>query len=222
MPEPTPVLPEVLSQIRALQRTQRPLIICDVDEVILQFISHLETYLQARDLVFVKYEYRLTGNIAGSNGGPVLSADDVRRHLRDFFDEACHMQEMVPGADAALRGLARDWEIVLLTNLPGGHNKPLRETLLAGMGIPYPVLANSGPKGGAVAALAAGRPGPFVFIDDSPTNHSSVHASLPSATQIQFVADARFRRSLRQEAHIDLVTGDWQETAAFIGGILNR
>ncbi|POF29005.1 hypothetical protein [Roseibium marinum] len=222
MPEPTPVLPEVLDQIRALPLAHRPLIVCDVDEVILQFITHLEAYLDARDLVFLKHEYRLTGNIGGKADRTALPADDVRRHLLAFFDETSHRQDMVPGADAALRELARDWEIVLLTNLPGGHNKPQREKLLSGMGIPYPVLANSGPKGGAVAALAAGRPGPFVFIDDSPTNHSSVSASLPSATQIQFVADARFRGSLLRESHIDLVTGDWQETAAFIGGILKR
>ncbi|MDN3718959.1 hypothetical protein QW131_06405 [Roseibium salinum] len=95
--------------------------------------------------------------------------------------------------------MAADWEIVLLTNLPGGHNKPAREQLLSGMGIPYPVLTNSGPKGGAVAALSAGRQGPLVFIDDSPTNHASVHASFPSAVQVQFVADPRFRTSLAQE-----------------------
>jgi len=221
MPEPTPVLPEVLSQIRALPVSGRPLIICDVDEVILHLIAHLEDYLHARELAFLKYEYRLTGNIGGKADGTPLPAEEVRRLLLAFFDDISHSQDMVPGADTALRQLAQDWEIVLLTNLPGGHNKPLREKLLSGMGIPYPVLTNSGAKGGAVAALAAGRPEPVVFIDDSPSNHASVHASLPSAVQIQFIADPRFLSSAPPQDHIDLVTGDWQETADFIGGILN-
>ncbi|MHA7773173.1 hypothetical protein [Roseibium sp. M-1] len=220
MPEPTPVLPEVLAQISALPVSSRPLIICDVDEVVLHMISHLEEYLHARELMFLKYEYRMTGNIAGKADRQLLSSDDVRRHLLSFFDEISHSQDMVPGATEALNALAVDWDIVFLTNLPGGHNKPVREQLLAGLGLPFPVLTNTGPKGGAVAALAAGRPVPVVFIDDSPTNHASVHASLPSAIQIQFIADPRFLGTTTREEHVALLTGDWQETAAFISGIL--
>ncbi|MEP3047572.1 MAG: hypothetical protein ABJL55_11560 [Roseibium sp.] len=220
MPEPTPVLPEVLVQIRNLPTSTRPLIICDVDEVILHMILHLEQYLGERDLIFLNHEYRLTGNIAHRENRTPLHADQVRKHLMQFFDEESHRQTMVTGANDALRSLSEDWEIVLLTNLPGHHNKSSRETLLAGMGVPYPVLTNSGPKGGAVAALAAGRSLPVVFIDDSPTNHTSVQASLPSSTQIQFIADQRFLKSVKPDKHIDLLTGDWQETAAFIRTIL--
>ncbi|MEP1934857.1 MAG: hypothetical protein ABJJ37_26590 [Roseibium sp.] len=220
MPEPTPVLPGVLAQIRNLPTSTRPLIICDVDEVILHMILHLEDYLTAQGFVFLNHEYRLTGNIAAKDSKIPLSAQQVRNHLTRFFDEESHRQTMVPEADIALRSLSDDWDIVLLTNLPGHHNKSTRETLLAGMNIPYPVVTNSGPKGGAVAALSAGRSNPVVFIDDSPTNHTSVQASLPSSTQIQFIADQRFLKSVEPENHIDLLTGDWQETAAFIGTVL--
>ncbi|EAV43784.1 hypothetical protein SIAM614_11688 [Stappia aggregata IAM 12614] len=220
MPEPTQVLPEVLSQIQALPVSSRPLIVCDVDEVILHLIAHLENYLHARELAFLKYEYRLTGNIGRRDNRQPLSSDDVRRLLLEFFDEVSHSQDMVPGAGDALNALADDWDVILLTNLPGGHNKPAREKLLAGLGISFPLLTNSGPKGGAVAALSRGRPEPVVFIDDSPTNHASVHATLPSAVQIQFIADARFLNATEKAGHIDLLSGDWQETAAFIGAIL--
>jgi FMN phosphatase YigB (HAD superfamily) len=220
MREPTPVLPEVLAQIKTLPASKRPLIVCDVDEVVLHMISHLEEYLHARELMFLKYEYRLTGNIAGKADRQLLSTDEVRRHLLSFFDEISHSQDMVPGATEALNTLAANWDIVFLTNLPGGHNKPVREQLLAGLGLPFPVLTNSGPKGGAVAALASGRPAPVVFIDDSPTNHASVHATLPSAVQIQFIADRRFLETSPRVDHIDLLTGDWQETAAYISDIL--
>jgi FMN phosphatase YigB (HAD superfamily) len=220
MAEPTPVLPEVLSQIRALPVSERPLVICDIDEVILHLTTHLEDYLHARELMFLKHGYRFTGNIAHNKDKTAISAEEVRRHLLTFFDEVSHAQEMVPGANTALGELSENWDIVLLTNLPGGQNKPKREKLLAELGIPFPVLTNSGPKGGAVSALAAGRPNPVIFIDDSPTNHTSVKASLPSAVQIQFIADPRFRETVEQEDHIDLLTGDWQETAAYIGRIL--
>ncbi|MEM9630084.1 MAG: hypothetical protein AAGA50_02070 [Pseudomonadota bacterium] len=220
MPEPTPVNPEVLAQIRSLPKSENPLIICDVDEVVLHMISHLEEYLHERGLMFLKHEYRLTGNIGSRESRETLAAEDVRRHLMTFFDDVTHRQDMVPGADAALNQLAKDWDIVLLTNLPGGHNKPARVKLLDELGISFPVLTNSGPKGGAVAALAAGRPSPVVFIDDSPTNHQSVQATLPSTVQIQFIADTRFLGATEPESHIDLLTGDWQETESFISAIL--
>lgn len=220
MPEPTPVLPDVMDQIRALPASGNKLIICDVDEVILHLIRHLEDYLNDRDLMFLQHEYRFTGNIGRAADRGVLSADEVRHHLLAFFDEISHAQDLVDGADRALGALSETWDIVLLTNLPGSHNKPAREKLLASLGIPFPVVTNSGPKGGAVAALAANRSGPVVFIDDSPTNHSSVQASLPSSVQIQFIADQRFLAAIEPETHIDLLTGDWQETAAYIRSIL--
>lgn len=220
MPEPHAVLPEVLAQIQRLPTSNRPLIVCDVDEVILHMISHLEIYMFQRDITFLNHEYRLTGNIAEIGSDTPLPPDQVKSLLVQFFDEENHRQSMVDGADTALNGLSEDWDIVLLTNLPGNHNKASREALLGGMNIGFPVLTNTGPKGGAVAALSAGREAPIVFIDDSPTNHSSVQASLPASVQIQFIADPRFLRSMKQEDHIDLLTGDWQETARFIQSIL--
>lgn len=220
MPEPTSPSRHVLDQIAALPNSDRPLIICDVDEVILHMISHLERYLADREMAFLNFEYRLTGNIVRKGDTTPLPAETVRRLLDLFFDEESHRQQPVDGAEQALSRLAANWDIVLLTNLPGGHNKPVRENLLRNAGIPFPVLTNSGPKGGAAAALSAGRPDPVVFIDDSPGNHRSVHASLPGAVQIQFVADPRFLALIEPADHIALQTGDWGQTADFIGAIL--
>ena len=221
MPEPTPPSPEILAQIRALPSSSRPLIVCDVDEVILHMALHLEEYMVENDLIFLNEKYSLTGNIGGTEDRVPLPDKAVRQHLQTFFDTVCHRQDLVDGAAGALALLADDWDIVLLTNLPGEHNKPLREAHLRDLGISYPVLVNSGPKGGAVAALSGGRPVPVVFIDDSPVNHGSVHASLPSAVQIQFIASERFAAMIEPADHIDLFTGDWQQTLTFISGILN-
>lgn len=220
MPEPISPSRHVLDQIEALPGSDRPLIVCDVDEVILHMASHFGDFLQARGLGFMTDSYKLSGNIAPAGSATPVGREAVRRLVDSFFEEECHRQDMVEGADVALSALADDWDIVLLTNLPGAHNKPVREKLLGDLGIPYPVVTNSGPKGGAVAALSSGRPGPLVFIDDSPVNHSSVNATLPSAIQIQFMADERFRATLEPTDYIALQTGDWHQTRKFIGAIL--
>ncbi|MTI05371.1 hypothetical protein E1180_07565 [Roseibium denhamense] len=198
------------------------MIICDVDEVILHMIKHLEAFLAGQNLTFLCHEYRLTGNIAEVGASAPLKELKVKKLLQNFFDEICHQQELVEGASEALSGLAENWDIVLLTNLPGGHNKPAREALLRQFGVPFPVVTNEGPKGGAVAALASHSTGPVVFIDDSPSNHASVNASLPASTQVQFIADERFKASMTKADHVALLTSDWQQTSAFIGSILQR
>ncbi|ADZ70265.1 hypothetical protein SL003B_1839 [Polymorphum gilvum SL003B-26A1] len=210
----------MVEQIAALPRTDRPLLVCDVDEVVFHMASHFETYLAERGFAFLSHSYHLTGNIAAIGETAPLGRDEVRRLIHGFFDAESGRQTVVQGASAALARLSRDWQVVFLTNLPGAHNKPARERLLADHGMPYPVVTNSGPKGGAVSALAAGARGPLVFIDDSPLNLRSVAAALPAATLVQFIADARFRAMAEPLAEVALVTGDWDQTAAFIEAIL--
>ncbi|MBO0344745.1 hypothetical protein [Roseibium limicola] len=220
MPEPHPVLPETLSQIRQIPASDRPLVVCDVDEVILHLIRPMEAYFADLGLVFMQRVYKLTGNIARRGENVPIAADEVRRHIHTFFDAFVHAQEVVQGAPQALRQLARNMDIILLTNLPGTHNRAARETLLKSADIDYPMITNSGPKGGAVAALSAGRQSPIVFIDDSTVNQASVHASLPTAKLIQFIADDSFRTAHLPADHIDLLSGDWAETTAFIEAIM--
>lgn len=220
MPEPHPVLPETLAQIRQLEPSSRPLVICDVDEVILHMIRPMEAYFSEAGLRFLEKTYTLSGNIARTGETSPLSKEEVHRLIHAFFDAWVHAQEMVEGANKALRELSDHFDIVLLTNLPGVQRKQTRIDLLKTYDIDYPLLTNSGPKGGAVAALAAGREGPTVFIDDSSLNQASVHASLPGATLIQFIADDTFRQNHAPDDHIDLLTGDWVETTRFIKAIV--
>ena len=216
MPEPHAPSREILDQINALPASTRPAIICDIDEVVLHLVRHLRTYLDANGYILLEQRYRLTNNIAHKADRSLLSADAVKRLLQEFFDRQSHDQDLVDGAHEALHQLAEHRDVIFLTNLPGAHNRPLRERLLASYGFRFPLLVNSGPKGGAVAALSANRKGPVIFIDDSPTNHTSVMASLPDAVQVQFIADDAFRTNMAQEPHVDLLTGNWAQTASFI------
>ncbi len=151
-----------------------------------------------------------------------MHADDiVRRMILEFFEAHAGNQRLVPGAADALRSLSQLADIVLLTNLPGSANKPVRQALLASHGISYPLITNRGPKGGAVAALAAGRRQPVVFIDDSPSNLRSVRASLADAVLIQFIADKRFLDKAEPLDGLHLKTNDWSRTRAYIEGLFD-
>ncbi len=213
---------EVRRQISALPASTRPLLICDVDEVVLHLVRHLEEMMQERGLAFQSYVYRLTGNILDTRSGKL--ADDTETHdlLQEFFDSYVSRQSMVTGASTALESLSEDMDVVFLTNIPGSSNKPVREKLLASYGMNYPVIANHGAKGPAAAALSARRELPLVFIDDAGQNLTSVRENVANVTLIQFIADSRFRANVKATPGISLLTGDWAETAAYIRNMMEQ
>ncbi|GGE83009.1 hypothetical protein H1W37_03390 [Stappia taiwanensis] len=193
----------------------RALILCDVDEVVLNFIPHFEDYMGRSGLRFVSHEYRLAGNIADDDG-QLLGAEAIPALLAGFFDGWCDRQTPVPGAATALASLSRHADVMFLTNLPGAQNREPRVATLRRLGMDFPLVTNSGPKGDAAATLAAGRTGPLVFIDDSPVNIRSVAATVENCILIQFIADQRFRDQAGELAEADLKTGDWSRAEAYI------
>ncbi|MCC2112145.1 MAG: hypothetical protein KDJ16_08940, partial [Hyphomicrobiales bacterium] len=86
----------------------------------------------------------------------------------------------------------------------------------------YPLVANIGPKGPAVAALSAKAQRPIIFLDDSPTNLISVRDGGVATHIIHFIADLRFARLARDIAGIHLKTSDWRDAASFIDRALNE
>lgn len=219
MADPSPADPATLAQIRRLPHSIRPVVVCDVDEVVLHFIRHLEIFLDRQGFAFAEPVYRLKGNIRRRDGS---LADDatVQSLIAGFFEDECGNQQLVDGAAEALDALSASADIVLLTNLPGAANRPVRQRLLAEYGIAYPLVTNVGPKGGAVAAIASGRSGPLVFIDDSPLNIRSVRASLAGAVLVHFVADPRFLASCEPIEGVGLKTNDWAEVRTYIEALL--
>jgi hypothetical protein len=82
--------------------------------------------------------------------------------------------------------------VVVLTNAPG-HGRDPRARWLQKNGFPYPLVINVGPKGPAVAALAARTAGHVAFVDDLLPNLESVATEAPRVRRFQHVADERLR-----------------------------
>ncbi len=210
-----------LQQIEEIEKRAYPLLICDVDEVLLQFIPHLERYMNDRGIGFKETAYRLKANMIHTQTGEHLSDDACMAIIHDFFESEVSRQEAVPNAAAQLERLSRRCDIVILTNLPSSHNKPARANLLETLGMDYPVITNHGPKGGAVAALCAQRGHhPVFFVDDSPTNIISVGKSTPHVQLVHFIADPRFFAISDNLPNVALKSNCWLETGDFIENLL--
>jgi hypothetical protein len=196
-----------------------PLLICDVDEVVVHFTREFETYLGQRELELETTSLALSGNIKHRGSGAALPDPDLQALVTQFFmDRTLHM-EAIDGAIEALQNLSEACQIVMLTNLPheaGG----LRRRNLEGHGLPYPVVTNSGPKGPAIAALSKMAEAPVVFIDDSPGFIASSYQHAPHVHLIHFMHDERFARHVTPKDYVSLFTGQWSEARAHAAALL--
>ncbi|HZD26631.1 MAG TPA: hypothetical protein VE631_10255 [Alphaproteobacteria bacterium] len=213
---PEPLSDEVRAQIERLTLAPgRPLIVTDADEVLFAFVRGLERYLATQGAYLDLSSFSLTGNIRRRADGEPLEATAVRDLIRDFFAEHTEELEPVAGAPEALAALAGRSQILVLSNVPLDQ-LAARRRALARHGMDYPLVANIGRKGAAVAELARRVAAPVFFLDDIPHNIASVAELAGEAVRLHFVADPRLARLLEPAADAHARTDDWASARAFI------
>lgn len=195
----------------------RPLIICDIDEVLMHFIRHFEIFLENRGYQLNAVSYRLDGNIIDKTSNIPLPGSQTKPLIDALFDEISTYQELVEGAFESIETLRKDCDIVFLTNLPE-KLKEARQARLKRLGIDLPLLTNSGSKGEAISKLMEHRTAPGFFIDDSPMHHHAALGLERPPHCIHFVADARYAALASKYAvpGTRFLTRDWSLVRHYI------
>tara|TARA_R110000824_G_scaffold399843_1_gene605974 strand:- start:63611 stop:64318 length:708 start_codon:yes stop_codon:yes gene_type:complete len=212
----------VIPQIEALDLIHgRPLIVTDCDEVLMQFLVGLETYLETQGLWLDLQSYALTGNIKRRDTNEPLPGTAMPELMQGFFETSTGTLLPVAGASEALRDLSLRAQIVVLTNVPISE-KDARSRNLAEKDMPYPVIANRGLKGAAVKLMADKVSAPTFFLDDIPHNIASVAKAHETCTLLHFIADKRLAKLMGQAPDSHFHTSEWAEAHAFISGHLDK
>ncbi len=198
----------------------RPLIICDADEVLLQFLAGLERFLERNDCYIDLTSFRIHGNVKRKATHEPVADDAVTKLIADFFATDTRQLDPVPGAAAALERLSERAQIVILSNLPE-TSRDARIENLTEHGMLYPVVAGKGPKGPVVRAMIEGFDAPVVFIDDLPPNISSVATETPHVSRLHFIADPRLARLMPASPDAHRRIDDWPTAAAWIHTVLD-
>ncbi len=207
---------EIAEQIDSVVlEAARPLIVCDADGVLVEFMTAFEAYLEHRGRYFDWASFRLVGNVRRRADDEPIEAGEVKAILDDFYRERVEDLEPLPGAAAALGALSGRAGIVVLSNIPA-HAREGRARCLRRHGMDYPVIANAGGKGPAVRRLSARVDAPAVFIDDIPRNHTSVARAAGHVTRVHFVADRRLAELFGPAEDSHHRAGDWTEARAVI------
>jgi hypothetical protein len=169
-----------------------PLVVVDVDEVLAMFMRGFERFLGGHGLEVRLNYFALFQNIFRPGEAEHLDVAAGRKLFELFFETDVEDIDPAPGAKDALDALARHASVVILTNAPAQSRQP-RSRWLAKNGFDYPFVINSGPKGPAVAAIAAMTSGKAAFVDDLLPNLDSVAKEAPAVATFQMVADERLR-----------------------------
>lgn len=206
---------EVSNQIERLELDpDRPLVISDADEVLLQFMRQFEIYLDRNDMWIDLSSFRLQGNIKYKGSDEAVDMTN-RNIIDDFFAAETLNFSPVEGAAEALNALSKEAQIIILTNLPLAQ-KSERQINLSKHGMDYPVIVGSGLKGPAVKSLGEKINAPLFFLDDIPHNINSVAEYVPTSGRIHMIADPRLSKLIGAAEGASARIDQWQEAQAWI------
>ena len=211
--------PETARQIAELAADDRPLLVLDVDDVVLEFIRPFPHFLKSRGFGLTIASFRLTGNIAEAATGRLIEQPEVTALLGEFFDTQADWQSVTDGAADALAMLGQGAEIVMLTAMPHKH-RAARRAHLDMLGLNYPLLTTEMAKGPAIAKLRGLKGRPVAFVDDQPPNLISARDSVADAHLFHLMADNSLRAFLPPTPDDIISVDDWREAAPKIANAL--
>ncbi|GHF29831.1 hypothetical protein GCM10017044_26400 [Kordiimonas sediminis] len=188
----------------------RPLLLVDADEVLLKFVERLDVFLADQGYTLTMTSFRLAGNIRHTATQEVAAPETVKNLIGNFFDTCVGDMAAVDHAAHCLSNLSELYQIAILSNVPA-HCRQRRAKNLADLGMDYPVLANAGGKGPAVADLLSWSDNGVVFIDDLPPQHASVAQHAPDCHRIHTVADKNLAALIGRAEHAHVRIDNWPD-----------
>ena len=167
----------------------RPLVVTDCDEVLLHMVRHFREWLGESHGIDFALDANPFASMTRRGEDMPMPDDEKWRYLTLFFDTEMHRQTEVEGAAAAIGALAREADVVVLTNLADDY-QAMRAAQLRDHGISARVFTNQGPKGGALRRIVEEySPDRVVFIDDLAHHHASAAEVLPESIRLHFCAE---------------------------------
>ena len=155
-------------QLAELQiATHRPLIICDVDDVVVHFLRGFDAYLAARDHMLEANSFALGGNVLHRETRVEMPSEQVSKLVDDFFIDQTEHMEAIDGAVPSLIALSDVASVVMLTNLPHSAgddsrpqsaNRPITPPGLAAAKCMRPLSGSTDVRARPMRPIAAGSP----------------------------------------------------------------
>jgi len=207
--------PETARQIAELAKDDRPLLVLDVDEVVLEFVQPFVGFLNAQGLDLRTDSFRLHGNVFDRLTEEVAANDRVSALIEAFFVVQADWQTAPAGAAETVAAIAEKAEIVMLTAMPHQH-RAARRANLDRLGFPYPLVTTEAAKGPAIRQLRGEHPRPVAFVDDIARNLVSVRESVIDAHLFHLMAHKGLRALMPPLPEGITIIDDWHDARSKI------
>lgn len=208
-------------QLAALEISPtKPLVICDVDEVVVHFIRDFEDFISAEKLGLKHGNPSEPYVLFETSTNNSISLTRVNDLIDNFFIQRTRTMKSIVGAVEGLQSLASNATVVMLTNLPHSAGDDRRDNL-ASLGLDYPVITNSGPKGPAILNIARRTKAPVIFIDDSQHFIQSAFDHAPHVHLVHFLHDERFSKFVPELDYVSLRSDNWHDVKTHTARLLN-
>ena len=140
---------------------------------------------------------------------------DMSKIMPDFISSETANLELVKHTKKVLQRLSKFLQIIVLTNLPH-RDKGKRENAMIKNNLNFPVITNSGPKGGAVKKILKKINAVSFFIDDMPLNIDSVSKECPETHCIHFLQDERINKLMPSPKSATIKLNNWLDVENYI------
>lgn len=188
----------------------RPVVISDVDDVVLKFIEPFQAFLETQSLRFLPRSFRLTGNIVRIETNIPVGEESVRDLLDAFFRAQKDWQTPFDHALATLEKLDAIADIVFLTAMPPQFTRQRRE-LLVSFGLDHALVATRQAKGPVANQILKTSSAKCVFLDDMAHNITSVGEHVPGCLLIHMPPDSEVHDFAPKAAAGVPKAADWRE-----------
>ena len=192
----------------------KPLIICDADQVIFDFMNTFEKHLYKNKLIFNWKSYALDGNILDDKG-QAINNNQIKDIITDFFRQNTSSMELIKGAKNSLKILSKSFNIIILSNIPFEFYEK-RKNALINHNLNFPFFANKGPKGVTVKFISKFFKENIWFIDDSPYQIKSVKLAMSTISTILFVNNVKLVKLSPDKEYCDYFSKNWKNNLKII------
>lgn len=193
----------------SLLNNNKPLLVCDADEVIFDFMTSFEGYLNSQNLFFSWNSYALEGNILDKNKKEIHK-DFIKEIINDFFKVNTVTMNLMNGAKKSIKKLSSTFNIIVLSNIPfdfyDARLKALKKNNLN-----FPFYANKGPKGKVMKKIALEFKNNIWFIDDSPFQIKSVQLAEKRIKTILFVGNSKLEKLIKHRKYWGFFSNKWKK-----------
>ena len=192
-----------------------PLLICDADEVLFEFMKSFEIYLSENNMHFTYKSFKLSGNIINLDGNKIIDSNQIPKIISDFFKCYTSKMPLIKGAKDTLKILKKYVNIVILSNIPEESAND-RIKLLKKNEMDYDFICNKGPKGEICKELEKLTDKKIFFIDDLPNQIESVKKYTKNIITIHFLQNKKLLKIIPKVKNSDFNTNNWEDVKRII------